>query len=595
MDGRTSQFYEFGPFRIDVAERMLTRDGVRVHLTPKAFEVLLMLVENHGHVVEKDALMSGLWPDTCVEEANVTQNVFAVRKVLGAEGGGRHYIETVSRRGYRFVADVREGRSEDAADVRAGSVPASGGRQAGEVTRSIAVLPILNVGEAPDLEYLSDGITENIILNLSRLPMLRVMARSTVFRYKGREPDVRQVGRELNVEMALVGRLREYKGRLLLGVEMVNAADGSQIWGESYNRPRSDVFRVQDEISSELSEQLRIELTSEERKRLIRRHTKNPEAYLLYLKGLHFWYKRTVNDIKRSIKYFEGALGLDADYALAHVGLADCYISLTLINALSFKEASPMVRRDLAEALVLDETLDGAHASLAYIEMLALNWAESEREFRLAIELNPNNALTHSRYALYLAVWGQMERAQEEVELALSLDPLSPPVRVQSAMLLYYAGQYERSIEQCHQALEIEPNFSEAYGFLSVVYERLGKYQDAMSEIRKVLGLLGDDPEALSFLGYLYAVSGKRREAKRVLKKVVKLSEQKYAPPCCLAWLHAILGDRDEAFRWLEKALQERSNLPVLAISPLFNCLHSDPRFADLLHHIGLPHRLSYA
>jgi TolB-like protein/Flp pilus assembly protein TadD len=591
MDKKPSPLYEFGPFRLDTVERLLTRDGVPVHLTPKAFETLFTLVESHGHVVEKGVLMSRLWPDASVEEANLTQTVCVIRRVLDGEGDRRQYIETVARRGYRFVADVRErpdGDSDLPGEAREG-INVSRRHHVGTAERSIAVLPFLNVSEVPDLEYLSDGITESTIHSLSRLRHLRVLARSTVFQYKGRETDARQAGRELDVQMVLVGRLREFKGHLLLGVELVDVSDGSQIWGESYNRPLSDVFKIQEDIASELSEKLKIELTSEEKKRLIKRYTQNPDAYHLYLKARYFWNKRTLHHIERSIRCFEESLTLDPDFALAHVGLADCYISLIILNALSFNEGSCAARREVNEALALDESLDEAHASLGYIEMLALNWVKSEREFLRALELNSNNALTHSRYALYLAVRRRIERALAEVELALILDPLSPPVRVQSAMLFYYAHQYERSIEQCRQALEIEPNYSEAYGFLSVVYERLGMYKEAISEIRKVLSLLGHDPEALSFLGYLYAVSGKRREAKRVLNEVLKLSEQKYAPATCVAWLHAILGEKDRAFEWLERAFEERSNIPVLAMSPLFYCLHSDPRFTDLLRRIGIP------
>ena len=583
--------YEFGPFRLDPAARRLLRDGVPVPLTAKLFDILLLLVRSRGEVVTKETLMREIWSDSFVEENNLTVSISSLRKSLGERYREREYIETVTKRGYRFVAEVRKVRGAGAGRADSGRPrgDARGRAARGEAVGALAVLPFLNVGEGRDLEYLSDGLTEQIIISLSRLPRLRVMARSTVFRYKGREPDARQVGRELNVDAVLLGRLREFDGRLLLGVEMVDVSDGSQLWGETYSRPLSDLFRVQEEIAAELSERLRVELTSEERERLTKPRTEDSEVYHLYLKGRYFWNKRTLEDIERGARYFEECLGRDPDYAPAHAGLADCYLTLIFLNALPANEGFPAVRREAAKALALDETLAEAHTSLGYVEMMSLNWPEAEREFRRAIELNPNSAQARGRYSLYLALWGRTEEAVAQVERALANDPLSPRTHITAANVFYYTRRYERAVEHCRQALEIEPRFGAAYGVLGLVYERQGMYDEAISEMRRARGLLGSDPEPLGILGYLYAVSGRRREAKRVLNEVLKLSEQKYVPPFFVACIHAGLGEREKAFEWLERAFEERAYLPTLAIFPFFDGLRPDPRFADLLRRSGFP------
>jgi TolB-like protein/Tfp pilus assembly protein PilF len=589
MANLDSTVYEFGPFRLDAGERRLLRDGRPVPLTAKLFDILLLLVRNGGKIVTKETLMREVWSDSFVEENNLTVSISSLRRTLGERYREREYIETVTKRGYRFTARVSQVPHENASGSDTGESRAWAGAGRGEPVSALAVLPFLNVSDSPGLEYLSDGLTESIISSMSRLPQLRVMARSTVFRYKGREPDARQVGRELNVQAVLVGRLREFNGHLILGVEMVDVRDGSHIWGETYNRPLSDIFSVQKEIASELSEQLRIELTSEERKRIAERHPQSFEVYYLYLKGRYFWNKRTVKDVERGVKYFEESIAREPNYALAHAGLADCYLSLIFLNALPVNDSIPVVRREAAAAMALDETIAEAHASLAFVEMMTLNWPEVEREFLRAIELDPNNALARSRYSLYLVLRGRMEDAVAQLERALTNDPLSPHMHVSVARVFYYAGHYDRAINQCRQALEIDPNFGAAHGLLSLVYERQGLYGEAIAEVQRAIQLMGNDPEVLGILGYLYAISGKRREAKRVLNKMLKLSGQQYTSPLFIAWVHTGLRESERAFELLEKAYEERSYIPLLMISPFFESLRRDPRYDDLLRRSGFP------
>lgn len=581
--------YEFGPFRLEADGRRLLRDGSPVRLTAKLYDILLMLLRSQGEVVRKEDLLREVWSDSFVEENNLTVSISALRKILGEKHGEHPYIETVTKRGYRFVARVgrvREGGVGPAEGAPGRVVAPAGARR--EAVGALAVLPFVNAGDDQRLEYLSDGITEHIILSLSRLPQLRVMARSTVFRYKGSELDARQVGRELGVQAVVVGALRQFNGRLHLSAEMVDVGDGSQIWGEHYDRPVSDALKVQEEIASEISEKLSGRVTSEERLRLVRSHTRDPEAYRLCLKGLYFWNRRMLKDVSRAVRYFEEAINLDPGYALAYVGLADCYISLVFLNALPVDTGLPAIRRAATEALALDDTLAEAHAVLGYVEMIACNWREAEGEYARAVRLNPNIAITRGRYSFLLAIIGKVEEAVAEIDRALALDSLSLAVRANAARALYYLGRYERAAEQCREALDIEPRFGSAHGILSLIYERQGRHDEALAEIRKAVGMMRGNPEPLAILGYMCAVSGRRREARRVLDKMLKLAEQRYISPLFIAMVYAALGDKGRAYEWLEAACEERSYIQLLALSPVFDSLRSDPPFADMLRRIGL-------
>ncbi|MBV9925248.1 MAG: winged helix-turn-helix domain-containing protein [Acidobacteria bacterium] len=581
--------YEFGPFRLEVEGRRLLRDGAPVHLTSKLFDILLMLLGNAGEVVRKEDLLREVWADSFVEENNLTVSMSALRRTLGEKRGEHLYIETVPKRGYRFVARVARppaenaGPAEGAAGVRAGT---SQSRR--EAVGALAVLPFVNVGGDQELEYLSDGVTEHIIFSLSRQPQFRVMARATVFRYKGSELDARQIGRELGVQAVVVGALRQLGGRVHLSAELVDVGDGSQVWGERYDRPASDVLKVQEEVASEISEKLSSRVLSDEGPGPLQSQTRDPEAHRLYLKGRYFWYRRTLKDVDRAVRYFEEAVSLDPKYALAHAGLADCYISLVYLNALSVDSGLPAIRRAADEALALDETLAEAHSALGFVELMLLNWREAERELARAIELNPNLAIARSRYSTLLALRGRAEEAVAQVDRALLLDPLSPALRVNAARALYYARHYERAAEECREAIDIEPNTATAYGVLSIVYERMGRHEEAIAEIRKAVAMMENDPEPLGILGYLCAISGRRAEARRVLNRMLKLSEQKYVSSFFVAFVYAGLGEKARAIESLERACEERSYVQLLAMSPLFDSLRSDPAFADMLRRTGL-------
>ncbi len=455
---------------------------------------------------------------------------------------------------------------------------------------SLAILPFANASNEPDTDYLSDGITESIINNLSQVPRLRVMARSTVFRYKGRESDPREVGRDLGVRAVLTGRLLQRGELLVIKAELVNAVDGSQLWGEQYNRKMADIFSIEEEISKEISEKLRLKLSGAQKKRLTKRHTENTEAYQLYLKGRYHWNKRIEEELKKGIQYFEQAIAVDSSYALAYAGLADSYNILVSYSALAPKEAFPKAKLAAERALELDERLGEAHASLAFVRF-GFDWdfPEAEREFKRAIELNPGYAAAHQWYAIYLAAVERLEEAKTETTRAQDLDPLSLPIMTNVGWIHYLSRRYDRAIETFKKALEMDSNFILARRRLGQSYEQKGMFDEAIAEFQKTLAIFAGDTESLAALGHAYAASGREAEAYAVIEKLTELGKQRYIPSYFNARIHTALGQTDQAFEWLEKVYEERYGFLVyMKVEPSLDPLRQDPRFLELAHRVGL-------
>ena len=588
MKDQTTRYYEFGPFRLDAAERQLSRGGARLPLTPKAFELLLALLENGGRVVSKDALLRKVWPDRCVEEANITQVVFVLRKLLGTDDGGRQYIETVPTRGYRFASRVTEVADASGNASEAGGRPGAAVGDGRHVT-SIAVLPLANEGGEADLEYLCDGITETLINALSRLPHLKVMARSTVFRHRGTGADVRQIGRALDVQAVLIGRVLRSGGRLVISAEMVDAGDGSHVWGGRFVHPRADVLALVEEVAGEIVAGLRPKLTRGERMTLARRYTEDVEAYHLFMKGRYLWNKRSTKDILQAVEYFEQAARLDPNYAPAYVGLADSYSLLRTRAGLAPLAASPRIKLLLQKALELDETLAEAHASMGYfMTSFEWDWRGAEGEFRRAIELNPNCVTAHHWYSLYLRALGRSDEALAEIQSAQRLDPLSPIISGGVGMAYYFARQYERALAALRAALELDPNFPGLLGNLGQVYLQMGLHAEALTEHLRLTSVY-DDHEAWTLLGFSYASTGQKGKATKILERLLAASRRGYIPPFYLALLYIGLGETDAAFYWLDRAYQSRDgDLTTIKVDPRMDGLMPDPRFTRLLRKLGL-------
>ena len=454
---------------------------------------------------------------------------------------------------------------------------------------SIAILPLANLSADPNMEYLSDGITEGIIKSLSQLSPLRVMAWSSVSRYKGREVDPQEVGRALGVRAVLTGRVLQLSDRLVVKTELVDARDGTHLWGEQYNRQLSDVFAIEGEISREISEKLRLKLTGEEKGRLAKRHTASAEAYQLYLKGRYFWYKRTEEALRKSIEYFNQAIEEDPTYALAYDGLSDSYTLLALRGLIPPREALVKAKAAARKALEIDDTLGEAYASLAHVRLHDWDWSGLEEEFKRALELNPGQAMACHWYSEYLRALGRADESIAIEKVGQEIDPLSPINSVSLSTAYHYAGMYDQAIEQLRKGLEINPNHFLLHLRLGHSYLQKGMHEEAVEEMQRAVTLSGRSAETVMGLGQVYAAAGKSVEAQQVLDELMLHAKEHYVSPYYLAKIHAARGDREQAFAWLEKACEERNpDLIELKVEPILGGLRADPRFRDLLRRVGL-------
>jgi eukaryotic-like serine/threonine-protein kinase len=473
-------------------------------------------------------------------------------------------------------------------DAAAPKTPSGRQRRAIE---SIAILPFANAGGDPDAEYLSDGITETIISQLSRLPGLRVMARSTVFRYKGPEVDPLAVGRELKVGAVLTGRVLHRGDDLLIKTELVDLADGSQLWGERYSRKLADVLSIENEIAERISESLRMRLTGEEKEQLARRHTENPEAYRLYLRGRFFWNKRTEEGIRRGIDYFRQAIEIDPEYAAAYVGLADSYAVLGFHYIAPPGEAFPTAKAAALKALEIDPSFAEARAPLAYaLHHYDWNWTEAEEEYRRCLAAIPNYATAHNYYASMLTQLGRFDESLVEWNRGKALDPLSLVIRAATGWCFYNARRYDEAIRECRKTLEMDPTYVIARRILALSYEKTSRPAEAVEELQKAVEFSGGATQCRAELAHALATAGRETDARAALAELDEISKTRYVAPHLVAAVHLALGDRDRAFELLEVAYRERSlGLTFLKIDPNFDDARSDPRYADLVRRVGLP------
>ena len=455
---------------------------------------------------------------------------------------------------------------------------------------SLAVLPFVNVGGDPNTEYLSDGITENLINSFSQLPKLRVVPRNRVFRYKGREADNEKIGRELNVRAVLMGKVMQRGDSLNIQAELVDVAADAQLWGWQYSRKLSEIIPLQEEIAKEVAEKLHLRPTGEERKRLTRHYTEDPEAHQLYLKGRYYWSRRTGEALKRAAEYFRQAIDKDPTYALAWSGLSNCYVSYSIYGLLTPRDANPKAKEAAGKALGLDETLAEPHSVLGYIKATYdWDWAGGEREFKRAIQLDPNNAIVHFWYEDALQAMGRLDEAVAEGKQAQESDPLSPIMSAHAGRTQYYARRYDQAAEQLRKTLEMDPNFVRAHLWLAWVYAKVGKPDEAVTECKKAMTVSGDESVLLGTLGHAYAMSGKRAEAQKVLVKLKELSKARYVAPYDLALVYVGLGDKAQALDWLEKAYEDHSHrLIFIKVEPRLDSLRREPRFQELLRRMNL-------
>lgn len=584
--------YRFGAFLLDQSERVLLHGKEQVSLTPKVFDTLVVLLENAGHLVTKEKLLEEVWPETFVEEANLSVNIATLRKALGKDSGEQQYIETISKRGYRFAADVVNVGQKSTESVVTRVSPAAtptNTSNAPQVINSLAVLPFENVSAQADFDYLSDGLTESIISGLSRLQNLRVASRNSVFHYKPiREWDPQEVGQKLGVCSVVIGRILQLDNRLIISTELVDVANGWQMWGEQYHRSPSDILSIQEEISAAICSRLKARLTREEKQRLGKYYTGDPEAFHLYLKGRYHWNKYAQQGLRKAIDYFSQAIEVDPTYALAYAGLADSYYRLSNVYA-PIAEAMPKAKAAALKALEIDETLAEAHAALGLVNMsYDWNWPAAETEFTRAVELNPNYAIAHQRLGLFFHLQGQFDRALREIQIAVELDPLSPQLVGSIATTLLLKRDYDRAMREAHKALEMDNNHQPTRYLLGRIYIQQGKFAEAIAIFQKLLEN-DDAPMFTAALGRTQALAGQHHSARRALQVLKQQSKDRYVSGVHKAVIHVALGEKNRTFACLEEALNNRCEMMTwLKVDPSFDSIRQDLRFIKLLRRVGL-------
>jgi TolB-like protein/DNA-binding winged helix-turn-helix (wHTH) protein/Flp pilus assembly protein TadD len=611
MERQARQLYEFGPFQLDVEERLLRRDQSPIPLTPKAFETLLVLVENSGHLLAKEELMERVWPGSYVEEANLAQQIFTLRKALG-DNNGSQYIETVPKRGYRFVAPVRgvaampvqEALSPQAtlrwvgiavlALTAAGMAIAyfargSGERPAGAAARKVtlAVLPFENLSADSGQEYFADGLTEEMISQLSQLHPegLAVIARTSAMKYKGTRKGVAEIGDELGADYILEGSVRREGNRVRITSQLVRVSDQTHLWAETHEREVREVLALQGEVARATAGRIGIELTGERQGSPVRATSISPEAYEDYLKGRFFWNKMTLDGYQRSIQHFEAAIRRHPDYAEAHAGLADSFANLGLWG-LPGREALSRAREAAEKAVFLRETLADGHASRAFIAM-SYEWdgEMAEREFQRALELNPSYAIARHRYGYLLMLRGRWEEAESELRKAQELDPLSMIINANIGFRLYLMRQYDAAIAHWSKGQEMDPDFPLLHGYKGMAYVMKRMYPEALASFEQAK----DTPGVTAALGYVYGAMGKKQEARKQLIALLELRRKTFVPAFYVALLYTGMGDKERAFEWLERAYEERSGyLMEIHVDPMFDPLRVDPRFQTFVRRLGL-------
>ena len=634
MSEEIKHFYEFGPFRLDPQKRRLMREGEPVRLTPKALDLLVVLVEERGRTVEKDELLEKVWAGTVVEENNLNQNITALRKSLGDSRQESQYIATVPGLGYRFVADVRKIEEEVLSQRRKGAEEDAGGSAAplredvvkpasglkvfryallilaplvlvalvyAWYTRekprpaisSIMVLPLENLSADADQEYFADGMTDALIGDLAKIGGLHVISRTSSMHYKGTKKSLPEIAREIKVDAVVEGTVQRSGDRVVIRAQLIHAATDVHLWVQDYEREMRDVLDLQSEIAQAIARQIQIKMTPAEQARLASTHPVRPKAFDQYLQGRYlYWNKRTEENLDKAIEHFQTAIKEDSNFAQAHVGLADCYNALgtVAVGKLLPMEARRLAETAAAKALELDPALADAHTALGYVKHYNWNWTAAEQDFKRALELNQNYANAHNFYASYLMSKGLVNESIAASNRARELDPFSLSISAQRGFLLENARRYDEAIEQLRSVIAMDSNHYQAYWMLSHTYAAKGQFEEAIAAAQKAVDLSARSPGALGILGLAYGLDGRKTEAKNILNELLKLNETRYVTPAAMVNVYIGLGDKDQAFVWLEKAFEERSNyVAYLKVFPIVDPLRSDPRFNDLMRRVGLP------
>jgi DNA-binding winged helix-turn-helix (wHTH) protein/TolB-like protein/Flp pilus assembly protein TadD len=648
MSRQTLRLYEFGPFRLNVTERLLQCSDAEVPLTPKVIDTLVVLVENSGHILAKDELMHELWPDSFVEESSLTQNISLLRKALSQNSNGQQYIETIPKRGYRFVARVREivpsetelvihertrmqivieeeqSDSETPAAIAGPanhynpsrlyrrrlqyglaeillvtlSAPvfyyfAAKNRASGQglKAKSIAVLPFKIVGTGNETDVLGLGMADAIILRLSRDSQRTVLPTSSVFKYTSNDSDALSAGRALGVDAVLSGTLQRDGDRVRVTAQLITLDDGKTVWSGKFEQDYGSVFTLQDSIAEKLSAALEPQITSDSRQPLAKHATENREAYQAYLMGLYFWTRRTKPNLSKAIDYFEEAVSKDPTFALAFAHLADCYYLSyqTPYSLFKLDEGLSRAEAAAARALELDDRVPEAHMVKAGALAQRGDYEQADQEFQRALQLNPNHATAHLRYGYFLFFSSRLKESVEQMKLAQELDPVSPISNTALGYALSMARNPDEAIKFFIKAIELQPETVVAHFDLAQVYADKGMFDAALTEFEK----LQESEPTLNTQGkaYVYALVGRKEEARAAIKQLESAKDGPGISYYVLAVLYAALGDKDTAFKYLGKIVPRRFNLAKLRFDPQLDLLRGEARFAEIVNYIDCESR----
>jgi TolB-like protein/DNA-binding winged helix-turn-helix (wHTH) protein/Tfp pilus assembly protein PilF len=609
--------FQFGGFTVDVGAGELSKHGIRVRLQERPFQLLVALVERPGEVVTREELRQRLWPDgTFVDfDHNISSAINRLRNALSDSAMQSRYIETVGRRGYRFLYPVSTAVPGSAASAglskalpryrriallvalalvvlaaamalllrRPGPTGSSG------PIRAIVVLPLKNLSSDPEQEFFSEGLTDELVTHLASLEGLRVISRASAMQYKDSRKPLRTIAKELNVDAVVEGSVLRSDGRVRITARLVEAASDRHVWAKSYERDHRDILDLQNEVTRDIAENIKLSLTAAARQRLAVSRPIEPEAHEDYLRGRFYWSKRRTADVKRAILYFEKAIARDPQYARAYAGLADSYSVLRAYNLARQNESIRQARAAVLKALELDEGLAEAHTSLGLIaQIYDWDWRTAETQYRRAIQLDPNYATAHHWYAELLAYRGRFDEAFAEIELARQLDPLSLIIATDRGEILYLSRDYDRAIAQVRGVLEMEPNFLQAHYILVFSLVQKGLFAEALADIETWRGS-DETPWSLMMQAYVYGRSGQQVQARHALEKLEQLQRRQPMDPAPILLAQVGLGNKEAAFAWLEKAYAERSTaLPSLQVNPIYDPLRDDPRFYGVMRRIGL-------
>lgn len=609
--------YHFGVFQLIPHEHQLLCNGNQIALPPKTFETLVVLVEKSGRLIEKEELMKTLWPDTFVEEANLTHHISALRKALGEKEDGQQYIQTVPRRGYRFVADVRKSvtepdtlveltpRKRSIRNVVLVSLIIAGvillgyftytriwtrkSTQTGKIV--LLVLPFENPSGNPEEQFFSDGMTEEMITELANLQpdRLRVIARTSAVRAKSSGKSIDQFAHELGADYVLESSVYRVNDRVRINTRLFKATDQSPLWAQAYDRELHDVLALQDEIARSISQEIALQLNAANKPVTVR--PIDPEAHEAYLKGLYFFDKLTEPAMKTSIEYFQRAIEKEPGYAAPYARMARAYGLLGNFNSLRPEDAYPKEKEAALKALEIDGRLAEARAALGWAKLFYdRDWDGAREEFQKAVDLNPNLASAHQAYATYFVCMGQFDRGEAEILKAQELDPINLNIKADVGWNRFFARRTDEAIAQLKQVVQMDPNFSIAHTFLAHAYVQKGMFDEAIREAQKAVELLDGSEHRLGNLGDAYARAGRKEDAQSILARLKKASRDHYISPYQTGLIYASLGQPDEALEWLERAYNDRFwMMAFLKVDPRWDSLRSNPRFIDILRRTGLP------